>query len=54
MPATKKKSTRKQQHARAIEGFEKWLKKHPKATPERKVQQFDIYVDSSELEEILR
>lgn len=54
MPATKKKSTRKQQHARAIEGFQRWQNKHPKASLRRQVQQFDVFVDSSELEEILK
>jgi hypothetical protein len=53
MPALKKKSTRKTQHARAIKGYEKWLAQNPQAKRKARLAAFDRYVDSSELEEIL-
>lgn len=55
MPATKTKamSKRKKQHQEAIQGYEKWLKKHPEAKRKARVSAFDRFVDSSELEEIL-
>lgn len=46
-----KKSKRKMQHKTAIAGFEEWLKKHPKATHKEKFDQFDLYVDTSQLVE---
>jgi hypothetical protein len=48
-----KKSKRKLQHKRAIAAYKKWEKKHPHAPIERKVQEFNILVDSSALEEAL-
>lgn len=49
-----KKAKRKQQHARAIAAYKRWEKKNPDASPERKVQEFNILVDSSELEDALQ
>lgn len=49
-----KKAKRKRQHARAISAYKNWEKKHPKANIERKVKEFDILVDSSALEEVIR
>jgi hypothetical protein len=52
MPATKKKSKRREQHERAIAGYEKWLAENPQAKRRKRIQMFDCFVDSSELEEI--
>jgi len=52
MPAVKKVK-RKSQHREAIKEFEMWLRKHPQATHQEKFQAFDLYVDSSELHEML-
>jgi len=52
MPAVKK-AKRKAQHEKAIKEYEVWLKKNPKAPDRVKFETFDMYVDSSELPEIL-
>lgn len=49
-----KKSKRKQQHEKAIAAYKKWERKHPKASPEEKFQEFNILVDSSELADALQ
>jgi hypothetical protein len=46
-----KKSKRKAQHAMAINGYKKWLENHPKATHKEKFEQFDMFVDTSQLVE---
>jgi hypothetical protein len=46
-----KKSKRKLQHKVGIEGFEDWCKKHPKATHKEKFEQFDMFIDTSQLVE---
>lgn len=46
-----KKSKRKMQHKAAILSFEEWCEKHPKATHKQKFDQFDLFVDTSQLVE---
>lgn len=48
-----KKSKRKAQHQVGIEGFLKWCEEHPKATHKQKFDQFDMFIDTSQLVEDL-
>lgn len=44
----------KRKHEVAIEGFQKWKRKHPMATTQQCYDAFDRFVDSVELEKLFR
>jgi hypothetical protein len=48
-----KKATIKQAHNDAIAAYRAWLDQHPSATPEEKAREFDIMVDTAELDLML-
>jgi hypothetical protein len=48
-----KKATIKQAHNDAIAAYRAWLDQHPNATPEEKAREFDIMVDTAELDLML-
>jgi hypothetical protein len=48
-----KKAKVRARHADAIAEYMKWLHRFPKATREKRIRQFDFYVDSAKLKETL-
>lgn len=44
----------KRRHREAINGYQEWLKSHPKAKRRERIRAFDMYVDSAILQEELQ
>jgi hypothetical protein len=49
-----KKVTVRARHAEAIAMYEQWLMKFPKSSLEKRIRQFDFYVDTVVLNEMIR
>lgn len=48
------KKVQVKRHAEAIAMYEQWLEKFPKSSLEKRIRQFDFYVDTVVLNEMIR